>query len=647
MRNSISRFMTIAILSISLLVAVCSAIYEIRADYSVEMHAVESSLNLIESTHVPAMAAAVWSLDPVQINKQITGIANLPDISYVSIRGKFPFEIDSRGKSIKVDEKTQDWPVVQRKYDLVYADKSNGGTADILGQLEVEASLQGLHARLQARAARIFFTEIVRSLILAAVIILSVRLLLVRHLAQIADYTSKLTIDRLDAELRLVHRQRQCGDELDELVGSINAMRISLRDEVKKRHEIEHANHVLATEKEAVELASAAKRDFFAQISHEIRTPMNAIIGMSHLLLHGDMPDDARHYVRKIRQAALLLLGVIDDILDMSKFDAGQMQIDSAAFNIHEFAEDVIDVIEQSAADKGLQFNVKISADLPERVIGDALRLRQIAINLLSNAVKFTSHGHVVFGIKLLQRDDSRLTLRIWVEDSGIGLSAEQIERIFTPYAQADRTIARRYGGTGLGLSLSQRIAALMSSRIIVESREGEGSTFFLDVVVDLPDLNQTQGREIALATSSKEAVEASARDAERLVNGALSGTRWLVVEDNLVNQEITRALLALVGAQVVIAGSGEDALAILETQIFDGVLMDEMLPGIGGLETTIKIRERPKLKSLPVIGMSASISTDDQQRAIEVGMSDSVAKPVNPRALYVTLAKWVGYAAS
>lgn len=637
MRNSISRFMTIAILSISLLVALFGAIVEIRADYLAEMHAVENSLNLIESTHVPAIAAAVWSLDPVQINKQIAGVANLPDVSYVSIRGKFPFEIDARGAAAKADKGFRTWPVIQRKYDLRYGDAQDSKSTEVIAQLEVEASLQGLYARSKSHAIRILCTELVRSLILAVAIIAIMRQLLIRHLAQIVDYMSKLTLERLDDELRLKYRQRRRGDEMDQLVDSINTMRGSLNDEIKRRENIEQANRQLITEKEAVELASVAKRDFFAQISHEIRTPMNAIIGMAHLLLQASLPDISRNYVQKIRQAGLSLLRIIDDILDMSKFDAGQIELEQLEFNLRDFVDVAIDMVAQSAADKGLEVVVDMPADLPGCVIGDSLRLRQIVLNLLTNAVKFTEHGHVVLGFQLLARDAEQVTLRIRVEDSGIGLTAAHIERIFTPYAQADRTIARRFGGTGLGLALSQRLAGLMHSKIVVDSREGEGSTFSLDVRFALP------------AAASKTVVvkneesDSAKHDAIVHAQNALAGTHWLLVEDNIVNQEIAASLLRLAGAQTTIVGCGEDALTAVTEQRFNGVLMDEMLPGMSGLETAIKIRENFLLRTLPIISMSASVSSSDQARALAAGMSDCVAKPVQPEAFYTTLAKWAG----
>ncbi len=768
--------MIIVILSISLLVAMCSAVYEIRADYLAEMSAVERGLTLIESTHVPAMTAAVWALDPVLINKQIAGIAHLPDITYVAVVGKFPFDIAPWGKSAQEEKSKAEWPVIKRSYDLLYNAAQRPGSGEVVGRLDVEVSLQGMYSRLRAMAITIVLAELVRSLILAAVIIVSMRWLLIRHLSQVANYTSKLSIDRLDEALRLQYRRRYRGDEIDALVDSINAMRVSLRNEVSRREESERANYLLAAEKEAVELASAAKREFFAQISHEIRTPMNAIIGMSHLLLQDKLPDNASRYVQKIRHAALSLLGLIDDILDMSKLDAGQMELDRVAFRLYDFVDGVIDMVGQSASDKGLELIVEMSGDLPERVIGDPLRLRQIVLNLMANAVKFTASGYVVLGVKALNRDETHLTLRVWIRDTGVGLAAEQIERIFTPYAQADRSIARRYGGTGLGLALSQRFAALMSTRILVDSREGEGSTFFFDIVVGLPEsgidavdaadflepcrvlvvddcaealrvevelfkalgievsgmlfsaefletenapmdasaadivffdwdmsapelpvlaqwcLNavpksrqvlmvpafQREAAESAIAASgspevlllgkpilkpalhrllaqiqgqpdryanSNKLIDAAVASANVAVSAALRGTRWLLVEDNPVNQEIAVSLLALAGAEAVVANSGEEALAILEMKSFDGVLMDEMLPGISGMETTEKIRRQLLLEHLPIIGMSASISSADQARALAAGMNGSVAKPVDASSFYATLAKWIGRA--
>ncbi len=628
MRASISRSMTALILSISVLVAACSAAWQIRSQYLAEMRAVEHGLGLIESTQLPAMTAAVWALDPQLIDRQMAAIARLPNISHVAVRGRFPFEIRPLGESVAALANKPAWPVVQRRYELVYGDAEGGGEA--MGSLEVEASLQSLYSRLHVMVITIVLTELARSLILAAAIVFGMRWLLLRHLSRVSSYTAQLTVDSLDQSLRLPQRSRGRGDELDTLVESINTMRVSLQDEIQRREESDRTSQRLASEKEAVEIAGAARREFFAQISHEIRTPMNAIVGMSHLLLQEREPDTVHGYARKIRRAAQSLLGIIDDILDMSKFDAGRIELDRVEFDFADFIEGVVDLVEQSAVEKGLALSVDVDAEVPAAVVGDPLRLRQIVLNLLANAVKFTASGFVRLQVSVLGRDRSHVNLRIAVQDSGVGISAEQIDRIFTPYAQADKSIARRYGGTGLGLALSQRLAGLMDARIVVDSRAGEGSTFWFDLSLAL-----------ANAESSRRATVTRTTEVAQPVDQRLSGTRWLLVEDNVVNQELAVALLARVGADTIVVGSGEEALLQLERDTFNGVLMDEMLPGISGVETTRKIRQRLQLKQLPIIGMSASVDPAEQGSALLAGMNDFVAKPVDPPAMYATLAKW------
>lgn len=623
MRASLSRSMTALVLSISVLVAVCSAGWQIHREYRAETAAIERELQQLESTHLPALTAAVWALDPQQIEVQMAGIARLPNISRVALRGRFPFDVPAHGTSAGTAPQTS--MPIQRRYEL------RVDTGEVIATLDVGISLQTLHSRLNRMMLTTLLTELARSLILVAAIVFGLRWLLLRHLSRVSAYTAGLTVDRLDQSLQL--SRRHCGDELDTLVGSINTMRASLQQEIRRREESERTSQQLQIEKEAVEIASVARREFFAQIGHEIRTPMNAIVGMSHLLQE-ETPDVARHYGRKIRRAAQTLLGIIDDILDMAKLEAGRIELERIEFALGDVVEEVVDLVEQSAADKGLALNVDVDAALPASAIGDPLRLRQIALNLLANAVKFTASGFVRFSLQVLARDEWQVTLRLAVSDSGPGLAPEQIDGLFRPYAQADRSIARRFGGTGLGLALSQRLAGLMGSRITVDSREGEGSTFSLDLTLPLP------AAELAVSCQSGAAPREPAEG--RPPREVLSGTRWLVVEDNVVNQELAVALLARVGAQGIVVDSGEEALALLERDLFDGVLMDEMLPGISGSETARLIRQRLPLKRLPIIGMSASVDPAAQGEARRAGIDAFVAKPVDPPAMYSTLAQWV-----
>lgn len=405
--------------------------------------------------------------------------------------------------------------------------------------------------------------------------------------------------------------------------------------------------------KEMAEDTTKVKGQFLANVSHEIRTPMSAIIGMSHLALESGLNEKQRGYVQKIEGAAKNLLDIINDILDFSKIEAKKMTLEHREFYLEEIFENLINLFVFKMKEKNLQLLFSIEHGVPSALIGDALKLSQILTNLLSNAIKFTPKGEIIIGVKTKERDERSARVEFWVQDSGIGLSHEQVKKLFSPFEQADGSITRTYGGTGLGLSISKYLVEMMDGTIGVESEVGKGSKFYFDIKVDLAPQNREllkEGANKKLLTPSnlQDAVLHAFGKKMPKHNGyheaaqQLHGAEVLLVEDNEENQEIAKELLAKVGVNVTIANNGKEALQKIDEKFFDGVLMDCQMPVMDGYEATMILRKEKHLMSIPVIAMTANAMQEDKERCIKAGMSDFVAKPIDVKLFYTTLAKWV-----
>jgi two-component system sensor histidine kinase/response regulator len=545
-----------------------------------------------------------------------------------------------------------------------------------------------------------------------------------------------------------------------------------LEHEIHKLRAAEEAKMQAEAAKSEAETANQIKDEFLANMSHEIRTPMNAIIGLSHLCLQTAMSVKQQDYLRKINGSAKSLLRILNDILDVSKIEAGKMEIEQTTFELEDVMGNVATIVGNRAHEKKLEFLLQTTPDVPQLLIGDPLRLSQVLINLAGNAVKFTQHGEVIVRVARARETKEEVVLRFSVIDTGIGMSQQEIDKLFHPFTQADSSTTRKFGGTGLGLTISKRLVEMMGGRIWIESNPGFGSrfifvarfkkpekqlnfsmaaiddlrglrvlavdqsensqhilqgyleSFVLNVAVagkiqDALDLVKRANEEkkpfglvvincklpemdgielarqlheitflsfrpkVLMITSSdqdelmqkidsqtvdgilaKPFQQSKLLDAVSKVSGRsvlssgrfkiiseqlnpellshIKGARLLLVEDNEINRQVAQEMLEGFELDVTTAENGEEAIALLEAEEFDGVLMDMQMPVMDGVTATRVIRKNPRFSKLPIIALTANVMVSEQNEFVGAGITDYIGKPIDPDRLVTTLAKWV-----
>jgi PAS domain S-box-containing protein len=388
--------------------------------------------------------------------------------------------------------------------------------------------------------------------------------------------------------------------------------------------------HKLRQVYDAAEAANAAKSEFLAHMSHEIRTPMNAVLGLAQVLEREVLTGNQRDMVERIRTAGQSLLAILNDVLDLSKIEAGQLRIEPRPFELGRLLANLDSLMGQAARAKGLNLHIETPATPPGPLLGDRLRLEQVLFNLIGNAIKFTEQGGVTLLVEAHERDETGLRLRFEVRDSGIGIAPESLARLFSPFTQADAGIGRRFGGTGLGLSICERLVELMGGEIGADSRIGQGSTFWFE----LPFQRGAAG-ETDTPTSAPQPSPTGPR---------LAGAHLLVVDDSAMNRDLVERALALEGASTTLAADGQQAVQLLRNRPdgFDAVLMDVQMPVMDGLTATRLIRGELGLTDLPIIAFTAGVRDEQQMVARAAGANDVLAKPMDLDQMAILLAKWI-----
>lgn len=504
----------------------------------------------------------------------------------------------------------------------------------VIGSMSIALSLGPLEL---ARAKHLRRLIVINGIIAAALLGLT---LLALHLAtrpleRMTSLMQRFSGGELDGSIPFTDRR----DEIGRMARALEVFRDNAIERKnaetslqRRSQELAEANEDLRRARDAADTANRIKSEFLASMSHEIRTPMNGVIGMVHMLKNSPLSDEQRDKLATLESSAKGLLALLNDILDISKIEAGRLELNLAPFSMSEMIGDLVALWRPSALSKHLTLTHEIDAAVPTVMIGDAARIGQVLANFLGNAVKFTHHGGIVLKIMATPLRDRRYAVTLAVKDTGIGIAHDVQARLFQKFTQADASMTRRYGGTGLGLAICRELTKLMGGEVGVDSEPGQGSTFWMRLELlaaeNLPDISDE------LRADDRVLLEGSGRRALSL----------LVAEDNLINQKVIRAMLESVGHHTELAADGGEAVAAVQRDRFDAILMDVQMPHMDGIMATREIRALGgAYTDLPIIALTANAMAGDRERYLAAGMNAYVSKPIDPDLLSLALRRTCG----
>ncbi len=641
---------TVVNLVFALLVGLSIGIVELAFDWHAWRDEIRSTtirtLELVQDS----AAEAAYQLNADQANNVAAGLLRFDYIMAATLHDNFGNVLADQRRTVAGSG--MPWVGQQllaadnvHRLPLQFRDSVTSATEDV-GALQIALDSAIVGQRFVELAVEKLIVRVVWAIVLSILLTVVFYLGIIRPLLSMKQGLTSIDPTAPDAR-PLPLPDRHARDELGQVIVTFNALlqafqkalvqRLRAEGELEKlnsmleerinerTHELMEAMRALEEKKEAAEQATRVKSAFLANMSHEIRTPMNGVIGMAGLLSTTRLDAEQREYTQTIINSAEALLGIINDILDYSKVEAGKMELEQISFDLHTMVGEVTDLLAFKAHEKQLELTCIVMPEVPRMAMGDPGRLRQILLNLGGNAIKFTSRGEVsIHVLPLRENRSARIGVRFEVRDTGIGIPGNKIEELFSAFTQADSSITRQFGGTGLGLAISKQLVEIMGGHIGVDSQPGKGSTFWFEV----------------------ELARGETTSVEHVPHPSLSGQRILVVEDDVTNQKVILGLLSKLGLNGDTVGNGLEALGILKQIPYDLVLMDCQMPEMDGYTATQLIRQQAPgtlNAGVPIIALTANAMQGDRDQALKAGMDDYLTKPINTHALAQMTHLWLG----
>lgn len=626
-------------------------------DYQYHSQGIDDDMRAImEISRTPASRIA-YNIDSELANELTQGLLQSPSVMRAEI-------IDYNGVPLSSVRRTPLPSAERRLSDLLFDPtriytqelRVNHDPDEELGVLRVEVDTYHDGKEFLSRAWTTLLTGFVRTLLLSVALLVMFYFMLTKPLGSLIRAISSINPAQ-PSRAQLPCPPRHEHDEIGQLVATTNAHFDLVNHYLEQRQEAEgrlhkylgelenivaertaslrRSNEELVTSnlkaesaRDQAEQMAEARTQFLASMSHEIRTPINGVLGMLELALADPLSKIQHERLSVAYKSGQILIDLLNDILDLSKFETGHLQLEQTQFDLHQCIQTVVDLFSHNAQRKGLRLELDISDDVPKNAMGDPTRINQVITNLVNNAIKFTEEGSVCILVSQQQIDD-HFMLQLVVEDTGIGISTERLNHIFEPFVQADIDTTRRFGGTGLGLALSKLLVDAMNGEISAHSTPEQGSRFRVKIPLEYAE---RWDKNAARAASHVDIT----RRPETL------SVKILVVEDNPANQLVAEGMLEQLGHQVVLASTGEQALACCAEHNFALILMDCNLPGISGYQAAKKIRQDLSLTQVPIIALTANALTDDRDQCLDAGMNDYLAKPYRKQDLQRVLKRWL-----
>jgi signal transduction histidine kinase/CheY-like chemotaxis protein len=599
------------ILLFSTIVALVFTGIQLYLDYRSDIKRIDQNIQQTFENFSGSISNSLWQVDDKELQLHLNGMVKSSHIAYVTVVTNYGHELSS-GKMPLGDKKSHTFPIL-------HSSMAGSKHSNWLGDITLTASLKPAYDALWTRAIFILVSQLLKILLIALFVMLIVRHLITRHLEAMARYARGIQVASPVEPLKLKRNSPHNSDELSDVVHALNQMRIRVAAETERLKRSEAKSR---EERDQAIQANNAKSLFLANMSHELRTPMNGVMGYASLLLDTQLDNEQRDFVHTIQGSAETLLGIVNDILDISRIESGKLMIDPIPFDLRMVIGDVVELLGKKAEAKGIALETRISPELPSMLLGDAVRIRQILNNLAANAIKFTNQGYVLINVEVVKQSIKSLQLRIAIEDTGVGIGEEDQKHIFEEYNQVDSSTTRNYGGSGLGLTISKQLVDLMGGELGVESTLGKGSTFWVSIQFPLYREQGTihgQGRV------------------------SLEGIRILLLDSYELSRKISLELFGQWGVlfdSVRTAGEALHLLSVAEDTDYpyDVIILDDFMSDMDGLDFCEIIRSKPFCENTLLLILSSHPQRGDAGRYRMASVNGFLSKQLRDRHLKTML---------